>query len=136
MHRPSFIRFAPALTSIGKRFGFDAHYFAKNGVVVTTAYVISALKGLITGYLVTRLFPTQMYGEYRFVLGVIGVVGFIGLPGLPSALAGAIARKEPISLMRVARWFCLVSGMGALVLLGCIALLHRWDDRNYGRSFL
>lgn len=134
--RPSFVRFSPALTAIGKRFGFDAHYFAKNSAVVTTAYGISALKGLITGYLVTRLFPTQMYGEYKFVLSIIGVVGFIGLPGLPSALASAIARKEPVSLTRIARWFCLVSGMGSLVILGCIALLPSWGRSDLWPLFL
>jgi len=136
MQRPSFIRFSPALTSIGKRFGFDAHYFAKNSAVVTLAYAVSVVKGLITGYLVTRLFSTEMYGEYRFVLGIVGVVGFIGLPGLPSALAAAIARKEPVSLTRISKWLCVVSGIGALVLLGCIAFLHRWGRPELWPLFL
>lgn len=117
---------APTLTAVGQRFGFDAHYFARNSAIVTLSHGIAMLKGIITGYLVTRLFPPEMYGEYRFVLGVMGFISFIGLPGLSTAVAGAIARKEPVSLARMAAWYASVSAIGSLVLFGCIFLLPQW----------
>jgi O-antigen/teichoic acid export membrane protein len=129
-------RILPILDSFGERFGLDARYFAKNSAMVTFSHGIAVLKGIVTGYLVTRLFPPAMYGEYKFVLGVIGMVGFIGLPGLPSALAGAIARKEPVSLSRIAGWFCSIVSIGAVLIIGCIALLPRWGREELWPLFL
>lgn len=126
MKRPSFAWLAPSITALGNRFGFDAHYFAKNGALVTFSHAISILKGIITGYLVTRLFPPAMYGEYRFVMSVLGFTGFIGLPGLSSAIASAVARKEPVSLARLTAWLTSIVSIGAVAIAFCIALLPHW----------
>lgn len=126
MKRPSFAWMAPSITATGKRFGFDAHYFVKNGALVSAAHGLNVLKGLITGYLVTRMFPQTMYGEYKFILSIIGVIGFIGLPGLPTALATAIARSQKISIASIARWYGAISAVGSITLLCCIGLLPHW----------
>lgn len=134
--RPSFTWMAPTLTAVGHRFGFDAHYFAKNTAIVTLSHSISMLKGVITGYLVTRLFPPEMYGEYRFVLGVMGAIGVIGLPGLATAIGGALARKESVSLVRTVRWYSSISAVGSLVLFGCIFFLPRWGRAELWPLFM
>jgi len=136
MKRLSFVWMAPALTAIGKRFGIDAHYFAKNTAAVTLSHTVSVLKGIITGYLVTRMFPPAMYGEYKFALSIIGVIGFIALPGLPIAVAGAIARKEPISVHNLAKWYGCISAIGSLILLGSMLLLPYWGKPDLWPMFL
>jgi O-antigen/teichoic acid export membrane protein len=127
MGQPAFLWLSPFLTRISNRFGIDAHYFAKNTAAITAAHGIATLKGLITGYLVTRWFPVEMYGSYRFILTIIGIVSFTALPGLPSAIAKAIAQKENFPLQYIIRFYSAACLLGSILLLACIGFLPLWN---------
>src|SRR5690348_9767952 len=98
MRKISFKVFSPALTSLGRRFGFDAHYLAKNSFYVLMGHVVSIGRGLITGYLVARFFQKETYGEYQFILSVLGMLALFGIGGLPHSVTRAWARGDAFSL--------------------------------------
>lgn len=111
------------LTTIGKRFGIDAHYLAKNSFIVSSSYVISILRGLITGYLVARLFPRELYGQYQLILSVVGTLSVFGLPDLSKAVSRAVAHGNPGMVRTVAKIHAVLCLLGSVVLLSGIAIL-------------
>lgn len=121
-------RLSHIVDRIGVLMGIDAQYFVTNTYRVSLAHGINVLKGLITGYLVTRLFPKEMYGEYRLVMYIVGVVGMISLSGLPTAIARSVARDSQEAPLRCTMQayaiFCL---LGSVVLLLIIPFLHIWN---------
>lgn len=131
MKRISFLWLSPTLTAVGRRFGIDAHYFAKNSSLVLLSHVVSVLRGIITGYLVARLFEQETYGEYQFILSVVSMLALFTLPGLASSVTRAWARGDSFSLNRLTRRHVLICLAGSAVLLGAIPFLF-----YYGRGEL
>lgn len=131
MKYPSFRWLSPALTAIGQRFQIDAHYFAKNSVLVLISQTIGILRGLVTGYLVARLFSKDMYGEYQFIASVAGMLSLLTLPGFATAVSRAWSRKEGFLLGRIHAIQLGVTLVGSTILLGSIPFLE-----SYGREGL
>jgi O-antigen/teichoic acid export membrane protein len=124
----SFAWLAPFLNTLGQRLGINAHHYAKQSAIVTLSHIINTVKGIITGYLVTRLFPQEMYGMYQFVGSVMGIIGIIGIGSVSTAMARSIAKdgtSAPIT-NTVARHvaICLI---GSAILLICIPCLAWWN---------
>lgn len=137
MQRPSFVWLSPTLTKIGRRFGIDAHYFAKSSAFVILGQVMNILKGIVSGYLISRLFPAEMYGEYRFVLSVVGTLGVLTLSGMPRAIAREVAqRKENAELWWTFRTYALICLLGTVAIAGVILLLPHWGRMNLWAMFL
>lgn len=103
--------------------GFDVRFFAKNATIVTISYGVTVLRGLITGYLVARIFPRELYGQYQFILTAVGTVGAISLPGIINALSRAVARGEKGVIIPVARIQFCIALVAAMILLGAIPFL-------------
>lgn len=114
----------------GRKYGIDAQYFVKNGVIVTLGHSISIMRGIVTGYLVTRWMPTTMYGEYQFAMSLIGTLSVLTLTGLPTSIARSIARQEDIPLKFTIGWYAIICSIGALALFGMIFLLPYWGRDN------
>lgn len=128
---------SPLLTGIGKRLGIDAHYFAKNSVYVTLGQVMNVARGVVSGYLISRLFPAELYGEYRFVISVMSTIGILALSGMPRAISRDVARRgndAPLwTNMRIYAALCLI---GAGVTIGAIGLLPYWNHLNLWPMFV
>lgn len=125
---PVFLR-APAdrvLSLLRSALGVDVNGLAKNASIVTVSHGVSVLRGLVTGYLVARLFPREAYGQYQFMLSAIGIAGVIGLPGLMSALSRAIARGQTGVVRGVLRWQLGMSLVASCALFLSIPFLDRW----------
>lgn len=125
-------RLSALVRRLGKRFGIDATYFVKSSLTVTLTYGATVLSGLVTGYLVARMFPPELYGGYKFVLSIVGIVSMISIPGLASAISRDIARrgrdKTPL------RWtlstnvlLCLAGALILLCMIGVLPLWHRTE---------
>lgn len=136
MWRPSFVRFSPFLSSVGARFGFDAHYYAKNSALVSLGHVIGLLRGIVTGYLVARLFRPDIYGQYQFMLSIVGMLSIFGLSGLPVALSRAWARGEPFSIRRIVTAQLTVGIVGSVFLIGSIPFLGYYNRTELWPLFL
>lgn len=136
MRRPSFVRFAPFLTALGKRFRFDAHYYAKNSTLVLVGHVINVARGIVTGYLVARLFDKEIYGEYQFMLSVVGIISVFNLSGLPHSVTRAWARGDTFSMKRITLTQFLVSAAGSAFLLGAIPFLGMYGRQELWPLFL
>ncbi len=123
-------RLSTLLTRIGTRFGINAKYLAKNSAYVTVSHGIGVLRGIVTGYIVARLFPRTLYGEYQWILAIVGTLSAIGLPEIYKASARAIARGKDGALTGVA-WrqllFCLIA---SAILLLMIPVLPYFHDKN------
>src|SRR3989338_2592669 len=124
--RPSFLWLSPWLSWLGRRLGIDAHYFARSSAIITLSHGVGVLKGLVTGYFVTRLFPRELYGEYQFVLTVMGVIGAFTLGSLPNALARSIARKDDVPLRFTMNRYALFCVAGSVALFAIAAALPWW----------
>lgn len=103
--------------------GVDVRSMAKNATIVTVSYGISILRGLVTGYLVARLFPRELYGQYQFILSSVGAVGVIGLPGIINSLNRAVARGEKGVILPTARIQFAIASIAACILLATIPFL-------------
>ncbi|HRH93875.1 MAG TPA: oligosaccharide flippase family protein, partial [Candidatus Peribacteria bacterium] len=137
MQRISFAWLSPTLTKIGRRFGIDAHYFAKSSAFVILGQVMNILKGIVSGYLISRLFPAEMYGEYRFVLSVVGTLGVLTLSGMPRAIAREVAqRKNDAELWWTFRTYSLICLVGTIAIAGVLVLLPFWGRMNLWAMFL
>jgi O-antigen/teichoic acid export membrane protein len=108
---------------LGKMLGTNIRFLGKNATLVTISHGVSVLRGLVTGYLVARLFPREMYGQYQFILSIAGAVAVFGLPGMGNALSRAIARGEKGISLPVARIQFLFSLTGSAILLTVIPFL-------------
>lgn len=129
---------AAFLTALGKRFGFDAHYFAKNSFYVTLSHILGIVRGLFTGYFVARLFDPDVYGGYRFVLHVMGIVGLVTLHGLAPAIARTVSQEDghnaPLRwTLKIQFSLCLLC---AVLLLGCIPFLSIWGRQELWPLFV
>ena len=125
------------ITTLGKRLKFDAHYFMKNSFHISFGHGINIAKGLVTGYLVTRMFPKEMYGEYRLVMQIAGLVGVISLSGLPAAISRAVAtEKDKAPLRFTMHCYAIFSLLGTVVLLIMIPLLSFWNREALWPMFL
>lgn len=117
---------------LSRRLQINVRYFAKNSAILTLNYALSVLSGLVSGYLVARLLPAELYGGYRFGLAVTGFVSLVTLPSLESAVARDIAKKGPegtplrFTILANAA-LCLI---GALVLVGIVPLLGIWERES------
>ncbi len=134
--RTPFLWLSPALSTLGKRFGIDAHYYAKNSFFVVLGQMLSIVQGLIAGYFVARVFDQTIYGEYQFMLSIAGTLGLFGLPGLSTAVARAWARNEGFSMRAVTRHHLMVCLVGSLLLLGCIPFLEYYNREEFWPLFL
>jgi O-antigen/teichoic acid export membrane protein len=132
----SFLWLAPTLTKIGKRFGIDAHYFAKGSMLVLIGHAVSILRGIITGYLVARLFEKEIYGQYQFMLSIVGMLSLFGLAGLGNPVARAWARGESFSLRRITMVQLKVCLIGSAILLCCIPFLEHYHRQELWPFFL
>lgn len=103
--------------------GLDVRSLARNATLVTISHGISMVRGLVTGYLVARLFPRELYGQYQFILSVVGTVAIFGIPGMGNALSRAIAKGMQGIALPVARIQFLTSLLGSLILIGIIPFL-------------
>jgi O-antigen/teichoic acid export membrane protein len=112
-----------ALALAHRLLGTDIRFFAKNAVFVSTGYATAVLRGIVTGYLVARLFPRELYGQYQFILSAVGAVGAFGLPGITNALSRAVARGEREAILPVARVQFLAAIVGSILLLAAIPFL-------------
>ncbi len=135
MAAPSADRLSPLkalLVKAGSRLGIDLTYFVKNSAIVTFTYIASVASGLVTGYLVARMFPKEIYGSYRFVLSIIGIVSMVSIPGLASAISRSIARdgKEKTPLRFTMATNIALCVVGVLILWGAIPFLHLWDRQD------
>ena len=99
----------PFLALLKRVFGIDVSFFAKNAFIVTVSYGISIARGFVAGYLVARLFPREMYGQYQFILSSVGMIGVFGLPGVINSLGRAVARGEKGVIVPVARFQFLIA---------------------------
>ncbi len=108
---------------LNKLLGVDVRFFAKNATIVTVSYAVSIVRGVITGYLVARLFPRELYGQYQFILSMVGTVGVMSLPGVIVSLSRAVARGEKGVTLPVARIQCDIAIVASCVLVGIIPFL-------------
>lgn len=104
--------------------GADISAFSKDAFLVTTSYAVSTLRGIITSYLVARMFPRELYGTYQFMLTVLGIAGLVTLPGLSTAMTRALARGEEQETRAAMRWQLGISLIGSTGLLLCIPFLQ------------
>lgn len=136
MKRISFLWLSPFLSKIGRKFGIDAHYFAKHSFYVLLGHGVSIVRGIIAGYFVARFFSKEVYGEYQFILSVVGMLTLFGLPGLSTPVARAWSRGEEFSLEKVKSFhlkFCLI---GSAILLGSMPFLAYYDRTELWPLFL
>jgi O-antigen/teichoic acid export membrane protein len=125
------------LSFVGRKLGIDAHYFAKNSLILTGNYALSVLSGLVTGYLVARLLPPEVYGGYRFVISVVSIVSLLTLPGMENAMAREVAQKGDKAAVRFTMfWNAALSLSGVMILLGIIPFLGFWHQETLWPLFL
>lgn len=136
MRNVSFLWLSPLLTSVGRKFRIDAHYFARHSSLVLLGHAVSIIRGIITGYLVARLFRKEIYGEYQFILSVVGMLGLFGLSGLGNPVSRAWARNQSFSLRTVARFQLGVCLIGSLILLACIPFLGHYHRESLWPLFV
>jgi O-antigen/teichoic acid export membrane protein len=136
MKKLSFLWLSPTLTAIGKKLHIDAHYFAKNSFFVLVGQIVSVLRGIIAGYLVSRFFEKEVYGEYQFILSVLGMFSFFGLAGLATPVARAWSRGESFSINAVTRYQLMVASVGSLILLVSIFFLGFYGRQDSWPLFL
>lgn len=127
--RPSFVWLSPTLTAIGRRLHIDAHYFAKNSVIVSLSHAVSILHGIVTGYLVTRLFAPELYGQYQFALTVVSIVMAFNIGSLPSAIARSVVKEGQAAPLRFTTLsFAAICTTGSLALLAA-AFFSAWRGK-------
>lgn len=127
---------APFLTALGKRWKFDAHYFAKNSFFVMVGQGLSIVRGMVTGYLVTRFFATEIYGQYQFILSVMGMLSIFSFGGIATAVSRAWSRSDRFSLNAITKYQARICLIGSLCLLGCIPVLHVYNRQSLWLLFL
>lgn len=119
-------RSSALLSWLSTTFQIDAKYFVKNSLIVTTGHGISVIRGIVTGYLVTRLMAPAIYGEYQFVQSLIGTLGVFTMTGLPTSIARSIARKDDVPLLFTLKIHTVITAFGAIALLCMIPFLSLW----------
>lgn len=126
-----------AISALGLRLGINVHGVAKHSVTLTAGHGVNVLRSLVTGYLVVRLMPKDMYGEYQFLVSMFGTVGALTLAGLPTAVSKSIAQQGNDAPLRwtlaVYAFFC---ALAALSLVGIIPFLHVWQRQELWPALL
>lgn len=136
MRRPSFVWLSPTLTAVGKRFGIDTHYYAKNGALVVIGHAVTVLRGFVTGYIVARFFDKEVYGQFQFMLSVLGSFSVFALSGMAHSVTRAWARGDAFSLWGVMRPQLSVSLIVSATLLLCIPFLARFGREEFASMFV
>jgi O-antigen/teichoic acid export membrane protein len=116
--------------------GLNVRMFAKDAAIVTTGHGVSVLRGIVTGYLVARLFPREAYGSYQFILSIMGMIGIIAIPSLAQSLGRAVARGKDGAILPVLRRQLQICLVGSALLLGSIPFLQYFDRGNLWPLFV
>jgi O-antigen/teichoic acid export membrane protein len=130
MKKVSFLWLSPPLSAFGRKFGIDAHYFAKNSALVLLGHGVSIIRGIIAGYFVARFFNKDIYGEYQFILSVVGMLSLFGLAGMSNAVTRAWARGDAFSQRKITMHHLGVCLIGSLILFACIPFLQYYNRQD------
>lgn len=136
MRYPYKAQIAGILTSLGRRWKIDAHYFAKNSFLILVGQAVGFLRGIVSGYLVARFFEQTMYGQYQFMLSVMGSIAMFGIPGMATPVARAWSKNEPFDINAITRHQLLVGSIGSLILLGAIPFLGAYGKAELWPLFV
>lgn len=136
MKRISFAWSSPFVTAIGKKLGIDAHYFAKHSFYILIGHAVSVVRGILTGYIVARLFEKETYGQYQFILSIAGMLAVFGVPGLSQSVTRAWARGDAFSIPELTKKQFFVTLVASAILVGCIPFLARYNRAELWPLFL
>lgn len=136
MRKMSFVWLSPALTSLGKRFGIDTHYYAKNGAMVTLGHAVYLVRGFVSGYIVARFFDREVYGQYQFMLSVLGSFSVFALSGMAHSVTRAWARGDGFSLSGVMRPQFIATSIVSAALLLCVPFLPLFGREEFTAMFI
>lgn len=136
MRYPFRSQIAAALSAIGIRWKFDAHYFAKNSFLVLLGQGVGFLRGIVSGYLVARFFEQETYGQYQFMLSIMGMLAVFSIPGMATPVARAWSKNEPFSIDAITRHQVMVGSIGSLLLLGAIPFLGLYGKADLWPLFV
>lgn len=101
-----------------KRYQVDIAYIIKNEFWVYLGQGIGLITGLATLTAFARLAPTEVYGQFNFVLAILAIVTLVSIPGLNNALLRSVARGNDGDYKAAVKTSFLWSLLGIPVLLG------------------
>jgi O-antigen/teichoic acid export membrane protein len=117
------------ITKLSKWTRIDLDYYIRQGFWVTAANIITALIGITSVVILSRLFDPDLYGQYRFFITVLTTLTLFSLSGMSTATLRAAAKGNKNAYPQTARVRFKYSLIGslALVITG-LYFLHRHED--------
>lgn len=87
-----------AISRLGERFNFDAHYFTKNTFWLLVGQGMMSVAAFITTVVFANYVSKQAIGDYRLIVSLYAVLAFFTLPGMGAALMHSVVNNKDGSL--------------------------------------
>ncbi|MBI2596279.1 oligosaccharide flippase family protein [Candidatus Daviesbacteria bacterium] len=72
--------------------GLDLNYFIKGGFWITLSLFATTIGGIILSSLFSRLWPSDVYGQFSFLMSVLALMSFTTVPGLSPMIVQEVAK--------------------------------------------
>ncbi|MCB0195312.1 MAG: oligosaccharide flippase family protein [Anaerolineae bacterium] len=105
------------LSRLGDALRFDFRYFVVGSGWLTFAIGIGYAMGLLRSIAFARLAPSEVYGQYSFVLAAVGMLSVVTLSGISTALTQAVARGMHGSFFEAVKIRALWGSLGSIVVI-------------------
>lgn len=118
------------ISTLGKRFNFDAHYFTKNASWLLIGQGMMSLAAFVTTVILANNVSKQTIGDYRLIISLYAVLVFFSLPGMGVAFIHSIVNKKDGSFKEailIKKYYGLLSFViGAMIALYFIFLRNNF----------
>lgn len=124
------------LLSLSSLLNLDLNYFIKGGIWSSLPMVTSTIGGLFLSIIFARNWPTDVFGQYSFLITVVSFVGLTALPGLSQVITQEIAKNKDGVYLDALKMSLKWSLIGTFILfLGFIYFIVR-QNPNLAIAFL
>ncbi len=89
------------LSKLSNFLKLDLNYFLSGGLWLTLANLVTIIIGIILSAVLARVWSSEVYGQYIFLISVIGLLNALILPGMNQVLLQAISEKKDGTYLKV-----------------------------------
>ncbi len=98
--------------------GIDIPFYGRSLAWMTLGYGSGVIRGISTTFFMARWLPSEVLGQFRYILAIFGIAGVFSLSGINASIIRGISRGDTIIAHRAFKRILRVAPLGSVFLFG------------------